>query len=233
MTIAESISAESTGVALLSGLAFGFMNSLHCAGMCGPLVACGKGGAPFGIGYHGARVAAYAGIGVLAGSIGGAIGIESFRPGGAVFAFVFAGLMVAMAFGLGGRLVSLSGSTGIVRRVTGFVAGLSPGVRGIALGFVTPLLPCGLLYAAVALALAAGSAIDGFAVMAGFGLGIVPVLALAQWKFGQVRERLGARASAWLVRGVMLLAAAMLLWRGIAALVAGPEACCGCHGAAG
>jgi sulfite exporter TauE/SafE len=57
-----------------------------------------------------------------------------------------------------------------------------------ALGFATPLLPCGPLYFIVALALLSGSALRGVEYMLAFGLGTVPLLWLAQSQFHWVRQ---------------------------------------------
>jgi sulfite exporter TauE/SafE len=49
----------------------------------------------------------------------------------------------------------------------------------VLLGSLWGTLPCGLVYAAVALALSAGSAAAGGALMLAFGLGTLPTLLLA------------------------------------------------------
>jgi sulfite exporter TauE/SafE len=46
------------------------------------------------------------------------------------------------------------------------------------IGFLTPLLPCGLLYSAFIIAAASGSAFNGAVTMALFGIGIVPSLVI-------------------------------------------------------
>jgi sulfite exporter TauE/SafE len=82
-----------------------------------------------------------------------------------------------------------------------------------ALGFATPLLPCGPLYFLVALALLSGSALRGVEFMLAFGLGTVPLLWLAQSQFHWVRQKL---SPLWLGRMRMTLAlatAAVISWR--------------------
>ena len=82
-----------------------------------------------------------------------------------------------------------------------------------ALGFATPLLPCGPLYFLIALALLAGSAARGAEMMLAFGLGTVPLLWLAQAQFHWVRRRL---SPLWLNRtrvALALVAAATIGWR--------------------
>jgi len=56
----------------------------------------------------------------------------------------------------------------------------SPGARNVFLaGLFTGMLPCGLVYAFVALAASTGDLLRGAAVMAVFGLGTAPVMVLS------------------------------------------------------
>jgi hypothetical protein len=93
-----------------------------------------------------------------------------------------------------------------------------------ALGFATPLLPCGPLYFLVALAFLSGSAVRGVEFMLAFGLGTVPLLWLAQTQFHWVRQKL---SPLWLDRARLTLAlttAAVIGWRLRATLgFAGPD----------
>src|SRR6185369_4417087 len=59
-----------------------------------------------------------------------------------------------------------------------------------ALGFATPLLPCGPLYFILSLALLSGSVGRGIEFMLAFGLGTVPLLWIAQTQFNWVRQKL-------------------------------------------
>jgi sulfite exporter TauE/SafE len=82
-----------------------------------------------------------------------------------------------------------------------------------ALGFATPLLPCGPLYFVTSLALLSGSALRGVEFMLAFGLGTVPLLWLAQSQFQWVRQKL---SPLWLNRvrvSVALSAALVVGWR--------------------
>ena len=56
----------------------------------------------------------------------------------------------------------------------------------LAMGLLTGLLPCGVLYAAFARALAAHCAAEGAALMLAFWLGTVPLLALVGLVSGQL-----------------------------------------------
>jgi sulfite exporter TauE/SafE len=89
-------------------------------------------------------------------------------------------------------------------------------------GLVNGLLPCGLVYAYLALAASAGNLFSGAAVMGLFGLGTMPALVLTGLTGSLLtqiwRVRL-FRLAAW----CMILTGALTLWRGVAALQSGGE----------
>jgi sulfite exporter TauE/SafE len=98
-------------------------------------------------------------------------------------------------------------------RFQGWLRGRSRTEAAAALGFATPLLPCGPRYFVVSLALLSGSAVRGVEFMLAFGIGTVPLLWLAQSQFHWVRQRL---SPLWLARtrmAVALTTAAVIAWR--------------------
>ncbi|MCX6932779.1 MAG: sulfite exporter TauE/SafE family protein, partial [Verrucomicrobia bacterium] len=82
-----------------------------------------------------------------------------------------------------------------------------------ALGFATPLLPCGPLYFLIALATLSGSALRGVEFMLAFGLGTVPLLWLAQSQFQWVRTKLSPLRLARTRVALALTTAAVVGWR--------------------
>jgi hypothetical protein len=80
------------------------------------------------------------------------------------------------------------------------------------LGLVWGWLPCGMVYAVLALALASGSVIDGGVIMLAFGLGTLPVMLTMGLAFSNL-ERLVRNPRVRLIAGilVMLMGVAMLL----------------------
>jgi sulfite exporter TauE/SafE len=85
--------------------------------------------------------------------------------------------------------------------------------QAAALGFATPLFPCGPLYFLVGLALLSGSALRGAEFMLAFGLGTVPLLWLAQTQLGRVQRRLSMLWTERLRVGLALTAALVVAWR--------------------
>jgi sulfite exporter TauE/SafE len=138
-------------------------------------------------------------------------------------AIVLAVALLAFAVGLDKHLGRIPGAGRIVTATIGHTKGLPAGQRATVLGFLTPLLPCGLLYAAVTAAAVSGSTLGGGASMLGFALGLLPLLAFTQLNLGWLHARLGRDRVRWLARIAMTVAAAMLLWRGIGELTSHAE----------
>lgn len=237
-----------SGAALLLGLLLaGAAGSVvHCAPMCGPLVLgqvsdrlaripavrlceTARLSSALLLPYHAGRLTTYAALGALAAGVG-ATTAGGVRLGVVpallllVAALLFLGHAVArLAPGLQPLLPTLDrappGWVRLVRRLAGRVDRSAPGgnfLLGVALGF----LPCGLLYAAIAAAAAAGSAPGGAVAMLAFGLGTVPSL-VAVGVAGQAAGRVWHRGVA-VAAPVVLLANAALLgamaWQRLAVL---------------
>ncbi len=175
----------------------GFFGSLHCVGMCWPIVlayAAQRRVArpesvpsvpstlPMHLLYNGGRVLAYAVVGGVVGAIGGAI--TSLRDIGAVVSIVAGTAMVIAGVTLVGIIPRFSlwegGEQSWFRRLhvrtIGRILALRSPAAPLLIGLLTPFLPCGLLYSIVMSAAAAGSAFGGAMVMLAFGAGIVPAL---------------------------------------------------------
>jgi sulfite exporter TauE/SafE len=200
---------------LLTVLVASLLGSVHCAGMCGGLVlfAVGADGklrkqARLHIAYHAARGLAYTALGVAAGTIGAATDIGARLNGGVrASAIVAGGLMVAL--GIASLLQNLGVLSTILRppkalqktaeRAHRRAFGLPPVHRAAAVGFLTPLLPCGWLYAFVVVAAGTGSPLFGAAVMASFWMGTLPLMGLLGLGLntltGPLRQRLPAVTS--------------------------------------
>lgn len=148
----------------------GFVGSPHCMGMCGGFaVACG--GARRGLAWHAGRITTYALLGAAAGAFGRVL------PGPTwVATVVSVALLVWFAAALAGLVrepaLKIPGLGRLMARASGDVGAGSRVVMGLATG----LLPCGLLYAALALPVASGSAVVGASAMVAFGLGTAPAL---------------------------------------------------------
>lgn len=208
---------------LIQSFLFGAANSLHCACMCGPL-AMSFGQGPGGTtAYQGGRIASYSLLGAILGGTGAAFGSGEVGVPAATAAYVLAAALVLLAL-VGERgALKLPWLGPWLQRITAFSRGRAPWLRAGLLGLATPLLPCGLLWSACASAAVAGSTLAGSEVMAGFALGSLPLLFLAQHHAPALVRRFSPRTLAWVQKGAMLLAAAVLVWR---ASVAQQGGCC-------
>lgn len=173
---------------MLLMLSMGFMGSLHCIGMCGGLVGAlsmsRKNVWWSGLlAYQFGRVSTYAGLGLIVGLSGAALSAIGGEQLQRVFAACAALLMMFFALNLAGWLPDPLKRTGTwVSRKTGLsqlAVRVSHGSRvtsWYSLGLINGLLPCGLVYAALSMALAAGDAIQSVQMMLAFGFGTIPAM---------------------------------------------------------
>lgn len=191
--------------------------------MCGPLAVSFGGGRGGTIAYQTARAASYSALGAVLGGTGRVFGSAEVGVPAATAAYVLAAGLVVLAL-VGERgAIKIPWLGQALQRVTASSRGRKPWLRAGLLGLATPLLPCGLLWSACAGAAVAGSAAAGAEVMLGFAAGSLPLLLLAQHHAPAIARRFSPRTLAWVQKGAMLFAAAVLVWR---ASVAQAGGCC-------
>jgi sulfite exporter TauE/SafE len=218
---------------LLTALIAGLAGSLHCIGMCGPLAAIGCRSSLFKSSLSGplffvlGKLLSYSVLGLLAGLLGSVI-VGSGLLGRATAIVSLAGGAMMLAVILWSRVRRSTSVSSPLVALTKFAmrAGKS---APLLLGISAALLPCGLLYAMVARSAASGESISGMMLMQAFGLGTTPALlglgAMMRW-IPQRWSRFGNLAG----EIVLALSGAILIWRGVAGLMAAPETappCCG------
>lgn len=180
--------------------------SPHCAGMCGPFAVAACRGPASATTWQIGKLGTYVILGGVAGGLG-----EAALPPGWIATTVSVALIVWFSAVLAGLLPEPRWASATLERALsrglarskGEDGGMSRGVATFSFGVVNGLLPCGLVYAALGLAVAAGGAAEGAFVMAAFGLGTVPALTA----IGLGGRRLGVRT----MRGRRLLAAVVLI----------------------
>ncbi|UFS71119.1 sulfite exporter TauE/SafE family protein [Geomonas sp. RF6] len=176
-------------LSLLAGLA----GSFHCIGMCGGIVAAlslrGEDSSlrhtlHRQICYHSGRVTTYTVLGAAAGWIGGSLNASVLNSASS-WLFIAANLCV-IAAGLGTalkldrlNLSALEGAGGrlLARPLRRVMTSTSP-LAAFPLGAILGFLPCGLVYAPLPAAAAAGTPLMGAAIMGALGLGTTPALLL-------------------------------------------------------
>ncbi len=171
---------------ILTGFFVGLFGSFHCIGMCGPIAIAlpipKSNNLSFVAGrllYNLGRVVTYSLLGAVFGLLGSRFVIAGFQQsisivlGAAIVIAVlippkFKAKITQHKFIQKISLPLKSGISGLFRRRT-FSAMFF-------IGILNGFLPCGLVYVALAGAIASGSALSGFTVMFLFGLGTVPVM---------------------------------------------------------
>jgi sulfite exporter TauE/SafE len=217
-------SASLAGIGAAAAFTTGLVGSGHCALMCGPLACAGE---PRDLGarrrsagaWQLGRLAAYAGVGALLGTFGHAVLTALSGRAMRALPWAMAAGLVLSALEVGRSVPTLPGIARISRRLVRTGAKFSPPVRAVLRGAATPFLPCGLLYGAFVMAAAAGSLVGGATIMTAFGLGALPALAAVQAFVPAGLGRLGRspRVAALSRRAIPLLAAAVIVWRAVAA----------------
>jgi sulfite exporter TauE/SafE len=223
---------------VISGLLAGLLGGPHCVAMCGGFVAALSGAAapvPGGrravlpaaalawrqVPHNLGRIATYT---VLGATVGAAGGVALGADGWAAFQrslFVVANLLLlalAAAIVLGRDGAAWLQRAGAALFGTAMAAARplvhreGPAARFV-VGALWGLVPCGLVYSVLSVALFAGGALEGAVVMLAFGLGTLPNLLATGWLLARARTWLGSPRVRW--AGALLLAgfAALGLWR--------------------
>lgn len=197
----------------LSALLLGLGGSLHCGGMCGPLMmALLAGTDPAArvrsrVAYHAGRLTTYALIGLIFGLVGRGFHVAGWQRA----VSMVAGVLLLIGGALASRLsldAWLVRSVGWVKALFRLRMGRKTLGSLMFLGMINGFLPCGLVYAAGVAAAASGSPLSGVVSMVVFGLGTLPLL-LAVDRLGQGlgadgRARL-QKAVPWVIAGVGVL----------------------------
>lgn len=189
---------------LASAALVGLAGGVHCIGMCGGVVGALSGATGqlhpsmrLHLAYSAGRIASYAVAGGLAGSAGGllgwagsaALGARGSPLGQSLFLLVASLMLIVLGLYLSGLAPAVrhveSLGAGLWRRLQPIARPLLPAAtvpRAMAIGAIWGFLPCGLVYAMLATAMATGSPARGAAVLAAFGLGTLPnLLAVGFW----------------------------------------------------
>lgn len=171
----------------VTALLMGLTGSLHCAGMCGPIIWV----MPFqqlhgwrkAVGlflYHFGRISIYALLGWLLFTFKSA-----FHPGWQQWISLTLGALF-LGFGLlyfipAARMRVMLPWTGFVQRQLAQHLSYPYPERLFLLGALHGMLPCGLVYMALATVSSAQSAIEAISLMYAFGAGTVPMLLLVSF----------------------------------------------------
>ena len=218
---------DNTVLPISTALMLGLAGSLHCVGMCGPIALAlprADGAAPTTlIGgrllYNLGRTLTYAAMGSVFGLFGQTLMVAGWQRALSISAGILI-LLYLLSTWLGRGRWSLESAAlrfvAPVQKALGRLLRQSSGGGLLTIGLLNGLLPCGLVYVALAGAAATGSAPGGAAFMAVFGLGTIPMMLaislLGPSIYGRFRGRfqvvipvvLGLMAVLFILRGLEL-----------------------------
>ncbi|MDX2283137.1 MAG: sulfite exporter TauE/SafE family protein [Bacteroidia bacterium] len=203
-----------------TALILGLAGSLHCIGMCGPLALA----LPFRTRWHSGkftyqlgRIVTYSLLGAVAGLFGQMTALAGIQQGLSIGLGI---LVLVLAIGAARlesgwvRIPLVDRSLARLRKQLGALLGHPTPESAFNFGLLNGLLPCGLVYSALAGAAATGEVAQAMAFMALFGLGTAPALAAVLLGSTSLRP-LMARYARPLITSVAILFAALLILRGL------------------
>lgn len=232
-----------SAAALLSVFLIALLGGVHCLAMCSGIALAAERGAVAvrivsrrrlwfeQIVMHAGRLSTYALLGAIMGAMGATVWRQQWLPiQRGLFAFASA-LLVAYGVLLLVRSAGDAWRSVWLERLLGRVAGgLSRGaatlggrlqrqpplLRRYLTGMAWGLVPCGMVYGALAVALLAGNAASGAVVMLAFGAGTLPNLlmmsGLAGWLRGLSRQRWARGAAGIAIAGFGVWGLAHAIW---------------------
>lgn len=202
----------------------GLFGSLHCVGMCGPLLMAlpahqnkdRERAVQLGL-YQIGRIGSYTLIGFTLGWLGWGARIWNGQSQLAIVSGVLLLLLAAFRIDLGNKLLRFPAFGRFQLYLRQQFAGLfQRGGHGsyLGVGALNGLLPCGLVYAAVIGAVNAGHPLTGALFMLIFGLGTTPLLLSTVWFGAGKIRRWGVRLPGW-TPVVLAMLGVFLIWRGV------------------
>jgi sulfite exporter TauE/SafE len=168
------------------GFLMGLLGSVHCIGMCGPLVMAlpishktnlQKITALFL--YHAGKISSYAILGILFGLFGSQFPIFGLQKNISIVIGVTMLFYVVYVFILKPKHIQLgvlSSLYNVVVKTLGKLFKSKYLVTFLFIGMLNGLLPCGMIYLSLSSAMATQNVLQGGLLMAFFGLGTVPAL---------------------------------------------------------
>lgn len=171
---------------ILTSFLIGLFGSFHCIGMCGPIAIAlpipNSKNLPFVTGrllYNLGRVATYSFLGAIFGLLGSRFVISGFQQS----VSITLGIAIVITVLIPIKYKAKVSQHKIVQKIT---LPLKSGISDLfkrgtfsamfLIGILNGFLPCGLVYVALAGAIASGDAISGTVIMFLFGLGTIPAM---------------------------------------------------------
>ena len=171
---------------LIAAISLGFLGSFHCIGMCGPIAMALPLGRETkfkrvvgGVVYNLGRVFTYGVFGLLFGLLGKGFVIGGYQQ----ILSISLGVFILLGLLLPSRATSFLGLTKVILPIVTKVKSLLGNLFKqksysslFSIGVLNGLLPCGLVYTALAVAATSGDVFRSTLTMLAFGLGTMPAV---------------------------------------------------------
>ncbi|MDP4219986.1 MAG: sulfite exporter TauE/SafE family protein [Bacteroidota bacterium] len=218
----------------------GTLSSLHCIGMCGPIImgcvaprpiqiSVSGNSAAFGskavaitphLLYNSGRVLSYSMIGMIAGLVGSAALLSTALQMG--FSIALGSMMIVMALfqlNIYPKLFRKERKDSFTKKFFSTIQSSKASEAKFLIGFLTPLLPCGLLYGMAAHAATSSSPVTGALEMGAFAFGSVPALMVTGLLSGAIGVRIRKYGTIFaavllVVMGLLTIARGAGIYRG-------------------
>jgi uncharacterized protein len=172
-------------ISILTGLSIGFLGSFHCIGMCGPIALALPVHRFSGVQkytgillYNLGRAVTYSLLGLVFGFVGSQFRVWGLQQVISISAGVMILLFILSRFSLAAKIPGMSRLNQWVQQGLGKLLSTVKNPTSLfPIGLLNGLLPCGLVYVAIAAALATMSPLNAILLMFSFGMGTIPVMA--------------------------------------------------------
>jgi sulfite exporter TauE/SafE len=213
ISIMESTLAQlSQPQGVLAFFLVGMVTSFHCICMCGPISAivfqhtCQTLRRHLVL-YHGSRLLAYTWLGWLISGMGFQLKQWGLQK---VWALMLMALLLLFVFGKVGWIQKWLFR--FQNKLLHLTRDASASQKSAVLGFASPLLPCGPLYAALASSSLAPNPFYAGVWMTAFALGTMPLMLLQQYGLIRMSQRLVKLQQPLFYKGLALLVIVFLWW---------------------
>lgn len=219
----------------LAPFLIGVSGSLHCVGMCGPIVLAyslqtAKGSGPWNgaaahlahhLIFHLGRLSSYMVLGIVAGVVAQLVNLQVFMGQLRVGVSLLGGILLVLM-----GLASLGyipfpgwarGGSGSAKRISRWIGAKSLAGR-VGLGMATGFLPCMLPWAMMVKAASSEGILEALSIMGLFGLGTMPALLFLGVSATAVSSKLRLVGERIAAAGVILMGI-LLFYKGARALL--------------
>lgn len=208
-------------IEITNGFVIGILGSFHCLGMCGPIAMAiphrsrtKMGAAGESLIYNFGRVATYTILGILLGVIGAPLRLAGLQE----YVAIITGSLMLLFLVIPRKYYTIINSNGII---SPFVLKIKSQFQELfksksilslfILGLLNGLLPCGLVYIALAGSFAATGILESALFMAAFGIGTIPMMASIYFSKNLLSISFRKKMTKAIPYGVAVVAVLMIL----------------------